>query len=459
MLKRKAEEKLNDWLIRKNALLISGARQVGKSFLVREWGKKHFRRFVEINLFENSEWIEVIENAKGVDDLLFRVSMMSEKELIKGDTLIFFDEIQCAKKADLITLSKFLVQDGKYRYIFSGSLLGVSLNNTLSWPVGYMEEITMYPLDFEEFLWAVGVNETVFSHLRDCFDCKKPVDDFIHSKIIDIYYKYLLIGGMPEAVEAFIKTNDLKKVNKVQSNINSFYIKDITQYAEFKQKVHLERIYDLLPKELNSKNKRFYLGAIGKDKQIAGIEDDFMWLTKAGIAIPAFNVDTPASPLLLARNSRLVKLFASDVGLLSYRLMDTEVQLKLLNKSKDINYGAIFENAVAQELAAHRFSSFYYFNSKKQGEVDFLLEYGGEVLPIEVKSGKAYKRHSALENLLANNDYQIKQAIVFSCANLETKGKILYLPIYMTMFLRKKEEIDAKIKIDLSDLDAKFKGP
>lgn len=459
MIKRKAEEKLNEWLGRNNALLISGARQVGKSFLIREWGKRHFKRFVEINLFENREWAQVVENAKGVDDLLLRVSMMSEKELIEGDTLIFFDEIQCAKKADLVTLSKFLVQDGRYRYIFSGSLLGVSLNNVLSWPVGYMEEIVMYPLDFEEFLWAVGVNPAVLTHLRDCFATKKPVDNLIHSKIIDIYYKYLLIGGMPEAVETFIKTNDLKKVNKVQNNINSFYVKDITQYAEAKQKVHLERIYDLLPEELNSKNKRFSLSDIGKDKQIAGIEDDFMWLTKAGIAIPAFNVDTPASPLLLARNSRLVKLFASDVGLLSYRLMDTEVQLKLLNKSKDINYGAIFENAVAQELASHRFSSLYYFNSKKQGEVDFLLEYGGEVLPIEVKSGKAYKRHSALDNLLFNNDYQIKQAIVFSCANLEVKEKIIYLPIYMTMFLRKKEEINANLKIDLSDINAKFKEP
>ncbi len=453
MLKRKAERKLDEWLQKDDALLILGARQVGKSYLVREFGKAHFKSFIEINLYEKKEWIKVLENAKNADDLLFRISALGEGKLIEGETLIFFDEIQYAKKADLITLSKFLVQKGKYRYIFSGSLLGVSLNeNTASWPTGYMEELTMYPLDFEEFLRAAGLGESLFPYLRSCFEEEKAVDETIHASLIDAFYKYLLIGGMPEAVEEFVDSNDLTKVTSVHEKIDDYYKKDITKYAPIEQRVHLETIYKLLSQELNSKNKRFSLGEIGKSRGIASIEDDFMWLKKAGVAIPTCNVDEPRSPLEISCNSRLVKLFHCDVGMLCFALMDTDVQLKILSKEKSINFGAIFENAVAQELNAHGFHDLYYFSNKKQGEVDFLLEHKGSPLPIEVKSGKDYKKHSALSNLLSNKDYGIDEAIVFSNANLEREGKILYLPIYMVMMLEKRKNTQAKASLDLSSL-------
>lgn len=453
MLKRKAELKLDEWLKKDDALLILGARQVGKSYLVREFGKAHFKSFIEINLYEKKEWIPVLENAKNADDLLFRISALGEGELIEGETLIFFDEIQYAKKADLITLSKFLVQKGKYRYIFSGSMLGASLNeNTASCPTGYMEEFTMYPLDFEEFLRAAGLGESLFPYLRTCFEKEKAVDETIHASLIDAFYKYLLIGGMPEAVQEFVDSNDLGKVNAVHAKIDDYYKKDITKYAPIEQRVHLETIYKLLPQELNSKNKRFTLGEIGKGRGIASIEDDFMWLKKVGVAIPTCNVDEPKSPLEISCNSRLVKLFHCDVGMLCFALMDTDVQLKILAKEKSINFGAIFENAVAQELTAHGFSDLYYFDSKKQGEVDFLVEHKGSPLPIEVKSGKDYKKHSALRNLLSNEHYEIDEAIVFSNANLEREGKVLYLPIYMAMMLEKRKETQVKVSLDLSSL-------
>lgn len=453
MLQRKAENLLKEWKSSNEALLITGARQVGKSYLVREFGKANFKHFVEINLYESKDFVPVLEQAKNAKDLLFRISAYSSEELVPHETLIFFDEIQYAKNCDLITLVKFLVEDGDFRYIFSGSMLGVELNNIASWPTGYMREIRMFPLDLEEFLWAVGLKQSVIDYLEDCFLHEKPVDNLIHERLIDAFYKYLLIGGMPEAVQTFISTNDLKRVHDVQQKIDQYYKKDIVQYAPSAQKVHLDTIYRLMPSELNSKNKRFSLGEVGKGGAVKDIQDDFMWLKKAGVALPVFNVSEPKTPLELSANSRLVKLFLGDVGILSRQLTDTDIQLKLLAKEKDINYGAIFENAVAQELSAHGYENLYYFNSKKQGEVDFLIEYKGDVLPIEVKSGKDYHVHSALENLLKNEDYDIPQAFVLCNGNVERKGKRLYLPIYLVMFIKRSVPRKTKISLNLSALE------
>jgi predicted AAA+ superfamily ATPase len=414
--------------------------------------KDKFDHFVEINLYDHKEWIPVLEQAKNADDLLFRITAFSKESLEEGSTLVFFDEIQYAKHCDLVTMAKFLVEKGKYRFIFSGSMLGVELNNVASWPTGYMREFRMFPMDFEEFLWSVGLNQSVMEHLEKCFVEKAPVDTFVHERLMDAFYKYLLIGGMPEAVQAFVMTNDLKKVNAVQEKINTYYKKDVTQYAPTEQKVHLETIYRLIPQELNKKNKRFTLGEVGKGYEIKDIQDDFMWLKKAGVALPSYNVDEPRVPLEIACNNRLAKIFHADVGMLCYMLMDTDIQMKLFVKEKAINYGAIFENVVAQELTAHGFGELYYFNSKKQGEVDFLIEYKGNVLPLEVKSGKDYKVHSALSNLLSNAEYDIPQAVVLCNGNVNQAGKVMYLPIYMVMLFKRTTPERTTITLDLSTL-------
>lgn len=452
MLKRKAEKTLLDWLESNDALLITGARQVGKSYLVRNFLRDKFDHYIEINLYEHREWVSVLEQAKNAKDLLFRISAFCTENLSEGSTLIFFDEIQYAKHCDLVTIAKFLVENGKYRFIFSGSMLGVELNNVASWPTGYMREFRLFPMDFEEFLWSVGLNQSVMEHLKKCFTEKTPVDTFVHEHLIDAFYKYLLIGGMPEAVQTFVLTNDLKKVNAVQEKINTYYKKDVAQYAPMENKVHLERIYRLIPQELNKKNKRFTLGEVGHGYEIKDIQDDFMWLKKAGVAIPSYNVDEPKSPLELACNNRLSKIFHADVGMLCYMLMDTDIQMKLFTKEKQINYGAIFENFVAQELTAHGFSELYYFNSKKQGEVDFLIEYKGNVLPLEVKSGKDYKIHSALNNLLSNVEYDVRQSVVLCNGNVNQDGKVLYLPIYMIMLFERTAPSSTTITLDLSTL-------
>lgn len=412
MLKRKVEEKMDVWLSGKNALLVDGARQVGKTFLIREFCKKHFENFLKINLVERKDAISVLSKTKNINDFLLVLSSLSNVPLEKGKTVIFIDEIQEAKDLDLVTMAKFLVEEGSYRFIFSGSLLGVELDNTKSWPVGYMDVIRMYPLDLEEFLWANSVNKDVIEEAKNAFFEKREVLEFVHSTLLDYYYKYLIVGGMPEAVNEFLRTNDLNRVSYVQSNINTMYKKDVSKYSLVQEKLNIEEIYTLIPEEINSKNKRFSLGKVGSAYQTRKITDDFVWLTNAGVSIPVYNVSEPTVPLLISANRRLLKLFLADVGLLTNSLMDTDVRIKLLMKEKDINYGAIFENACAQELLCHGFNDLFYYNSKKNGEVDFLITYKGNVLPIEIKSGKDYEKHSALNNLL-NDNYEIKEAFVF----------------------------------------------
>lgn len=445
MLKRKIDSFIRQFFRRsKNALLITGARQIGKTFSVREFGK-NFKSFVEINFVENQDAVEIFRTAKSSSDILLRLSAMTDTPLIKGETLIFFDEVQ--KCPEIVTAIKFLVEEGSYRYVLSGSLLGVELRDLRSVPVGYLEVKDMYPLDFEEFLICNNVSESIISHLKEAFYKKISVDDVIHAKLLELFRLYLVVGGMPAAVSKYLETNNLQEVVVVQREIIRLYKWDISQY-DYKNKLKIEEIFDLIPSELNAKNKRFILKSLNRNAKFAYYEDSFLWLKNAGVALPVYNVEEPKVPLLLAKSRNLFKLFQSDVGLLAAQYSDG-IQLKIIMGQSDINFGAIYENAVAQELAAHDFN-LYYFNSKKQGELDFVVEKDGMILPIEVKSGKDYAVHRALTNILENSEYNIKEALVLSNANIKQVGKILYAPIYMVMLLEKKKENPLIYKIDLS---------
>jgi len=437
MLKRKIEENMDAWLRGNKSLLVEGARQVGKTFLIREFCKKNFENYFEINLLERKDAVNALSKVNNAKDLLLVLSSFSDVSFVPGKTVIFIDEIQEAKELDVVTMSKFLVEEGSYRFIFSGSLLGVELDNTKSWPVGYMEIIKMFPLDFEEFLWANKVNDDVIREARNSFFERRRVLEPIHDKLLDYYYKYLIVGGMPEAVNEFVNSNDLKRVSHVQNMINTMYKKDVGKYSKLQEKLHLEQVYNLIPEELNSKSKRFSLGKIGSVYQTRKITDDFVWLTNAGVGIPVYNVSEPVVPLVISVNRRLLKLFLSDVGILTNCLMDTEIRTKLLSREKSINYGAVFENACAQELLCHGFEEIFYYNSKKNGEVDFLITYKGKVVPLEIKSGKDYEKHSALTNLLSNENYEIDEAFVFCNDNYKISGKIHYFPVYMLSFLER----------------------
>ena len=447
MLYRKISENIKDWILNgKDAFLLTGARQIGKTFIIRECLKELKQDYVELNFIDMPELVNIFANSKNAKDLLLRLSLVCGKSL-SPNTIIFFDEIQEFK--DIITRIKFLVEDNTYRYIMSGSLLGVELSDIRSAPVGYLEIWQMYPMCFEEFVNALGVSKEIIENLKECFDKRCKVDDYIHEKMLDLFYLYLIIGGMPEAVDTYLKTNNLSNVEDIHHKIIEAYKIDFSKY-EKNNKLSLVEIYNALPGQLNSENKRFKISEIGKNALYERKESSFIWLKNAGVVIPVYNITEPKLPLILNEKRSLFKLFSADIGLLTSSYSN-EVKIAILNKDKDINNGAIFENCVAQELLYEGYDV-YYFNSKKYGELDFVIEDGFNVLPIEVKSGKSYKKHSALDNVLSVDSYKIDKAYILCDGNVEVVGKKIYLPIYMLMFIKKKELESPVYKLDISGL-------
>lgn len=436
MLQRKIEKQIWNWLENdKKALLIEGARQVGKTSVIRKVLDDAKRKYVEFNLIDQPEIVGLFKNIENADDLIANLSLLTDKKLIKGETVLFFDEIQEYK--EIVTKIKFLVDEGAFRYIFSGSLLGIELKNIKSAPVGYMRTLTMYPMDFEEFLQLYNFTDELKETLRKSFEERTPINDALHEKLMQIFRMYLIVGGMPAAVKKFRETKDLEDVVAEHEDIITQYKKDFTKYETQEKRLYLTRIYDLIPAELNAKNKRFNFADLRKGLRFERSEDDFIWLEKAGVAMSAYNTSEPIVPLQLNEKSSLFKFFLSDVGLLT-TMYGKATKLKILNNEEDINCGAIYENVAAQELLSHKYKLFYY-NTKSQGEVDLMIEYQGNVLPIEIKSGKTYQRHSALNNLLKIENYTINQAFVFNNYNVEVKNKIVYYPIYMLMFINENE--------------------
>ena len=431
MIERKIYRYLREFFSRETkALLISGARQVGKTFAIRKVGKELFEQVVELNFIEDPSLKTLFANPRNSKELLLRLSAYASGNLKKGKTLFFFDEIQ--ECPDIITAIKFLVDEGSFRYIMSGSLLGVQMKDVRSLPVGYLTEKKMFPLDLEEFAAAVGMSDMVISHIRDCYERKEAVDEVIHTKMLELVNLYLVIGGMPESVVKYLETNNIHDVRSAQSAIVNMYKKDISKY-DIENKLYIQDIFDLIPSELNAKNKRFVLKSLNENAKYERYRNSFLWLADAGVALPTYNLDEPRLPLRLNEQRNLFKLFLNDVGLLS-SYYPFELSLKIIMGEANINFGAIYENLAAQELAAHGYS-LYYFNSKRQGEIDFVIEHEGDVVPIEIKSGKDFKRHNALSNVMATHDYGINTAFVMSNSNLSCSNRINYLPIYMLMFI------------------------
>ena len=447
MLNRKIDKYLIEYYQKSgNALLITGARQVGKTYSIREFGKG-FKSFIEINFIENPDAVGLFKDAKGSTDILMRLSTITNVPMIKGDTLIFFDEVQ--ECPDIVTAIKFLVDEGSYRYILSGSLLGVELKDIRSVPVGYMGVKEMFPLDFEEFIRCVGINENVIATVKEAWTKRRPVDDFIHNKMMELFRLYLIVGGMPAAVSKYLESNNLQEVLAVQQEIIQLYKKDIAKYDP-DNKLYIEEIFNLIPPELNAKNKRFILKRLNENAKYERYENSFLWLKNAGVAIPVYNVEEPKVPLLLARSRNLLKLFLNDIGLLAAQYADG-IQVRIIKGDKDINFGSIYENAVAQELVAHGFEP-YFYNSKKRGEIDFVIENNGKVLPIEVKSGKDYVYHRALSNIMDCEEYDLPEALVLNNDNLTVEGRITYVPVYMVMFIVKSVPSVTQYRVDISEL-------
>ncbi len=447
MLRRKIEKDIINWLKNENkALLIDGARQVGKTYVIRKVLRENNYKYNEFNLLKTPEIIELLKNSENIDDLITNLSLFAESPFEKGKTVIFFDEIQEFK--ELATKIKFWVDEGSFKFIFSGSLLGVELKGIKSAPVGYLKTITMYPLDFEEFLQIYNFTAELKESLQTSFIERKPVNEEVHNRMMKIFNTYLNVGGMPSAVKRFNETKSLEDVISEHNDIIVQYKKDFTRYEKEDKKPYLTQIYDLIPAELNSQSKRFNFSDLKKGLRYERSEENFVWLASAGVAHPSYNVTEPIVPLLLNEKSSLFKLFLSDVGMLT-SMYGRATKMQLLMNDQNINYGAIYENAVAQELKAHGFK-LYYFTGRKTGELDFVIEYNGKIMPIEVKSGKDYNRHSALNNVLNIENYSIDEAFVLSNFNVSVANKITYYPIYMLMFI-KNDDIEMP-KLELDDL-------
>lgn len=447
MLFRKVNQYIDEFYkTSNNALLLTGARQTGKTYSARLLGQK-YNNFIELNFIENPGAIELFKDVTSADEILLRLSAVVSKPMVPGETLIFFDEVQ--KCDNIVTAVKFLVDDGRYRYILSGSLLGIELRDIRSVPVGYMGVKEMFPLDFEEFIINLGVSDMVISRLRECWEERRPVDPIIHEKLMQLFRLFLIVGGMPAAVAEYQTSNNVNTVLRVQQDIIALYRSDISQYAR-KDKLKIKEIFDILPSELDAKNKRFILKSLHDHAKYDRYENCFLWLKDAGVAIPVYNVDEPKVPLKLSETRNLFKLFSNDVGLLAAQYADG-IQLKILTGDSSVNIGAVYENVIAEELLSHGIYP-YYYNNKRRGEVDFVISLGDKVMPIEVKSGKDYQRHTALTNLMADYPDSVYDAVVLCNGNLEVSGRITYIPIYMVMFIRPMESDVGVYRIDLTGL-------
>ncbi len=433
MLQRRMESYIRQWIKNSDkALLIDGARQVGKTFVIRQALQEEGCNFVEFNLVDTPELVSLLGQSATVEEMVTNLSLFASKPLVKGATYIFIDEIQEFK--ELATKIKFWVDEGSFRYIFSGSLLGVELRNIRSAPVGYLTTATMYPLDFEEFLQLYNFTDELKASLQEAFANRTPVNEAVHEKLMKIFATYLTVGGMPAAVQKFKDTGSLEDVMAEHQDIIEQYKRDFTRYETDKTKLLLTQIYELIPAELNSQTKRFNYADIKKGLRFERSEENFLWLERAGVALPVYNSTEPAVPLLMNQKRSLFKLFLSDVGMLT-TMYGRATKAQLLSDHSDMNNGAIYENVVAQELVAHGFD-LYYYSSKKYGELDILLEKDGKLLPIEVKSGKSYGRHSALNNVMSLENYDIPEAFVLSGSNVSVNGNVVYYPVYMLMFIK-----------------------
>lgn len=442
MIKRTAYQKLLDWKNNSHqcALLIDGARQVGKTFLVREFAKNEYESFLEINFIETPEARSIFAGNLSADTLIPFLTSLAKSSLIPGKTLVFFDEVQECPRAR--TAIKFLVDDGRFDYIESGSLLGVSYQDVPSLPVGYEAELRMFPLSFEEFCGALGNYEEALAVARQAFECQVAVPGPFHQQLMKLFSYYLIVGGMPAAVSRFAETRDLAQVLEVQKAILKLYRKDIARYA--RNRIHVQAILDALPGELNKKNKRFKLSDIAKSARSERYESDFLWLADAGVALPCYNVSQLVLPLSLNKQHSVFKLFLCDTGLLAAMLGDG-VQFQILQGNLDVNWGSVLENACAQILTANGFEALYY-EKAKHGEIDFVVPKGAKVVPIEAKSGRIFRAHAALDNILRVKSWGLDFAYVFCRSNttidaLVPDGRdiectIAYMPWYLITFLK-----------------------
>ena len=441
---REAMEDLRKWAAspRRKPLVVTGARQVGKTWLVLEFGRGYFDAVAHVTFLDNEVMKSVFAGSLEPDRLLAAISAYTGTDASNGKTLVFLDEIQECPRA-IASLKRFCEDRPDVPVVAAGSLLGVAMNRSssardeserVSWPVGKVDYLDMHPMTFREFVEAVGQPQLARLLRADSLELASAMGE----KYDDLLRTYLFTGGMPEAVSNFADNSNLNDVMRIHRDILSQYKLDFTQYETEDKHLLLTNAYELIPAELLKQNRRYIVTDLKKGLHFERVQSTFLWLKNAGVALSVFNSTEPRIPLKLNEKSSLFKLYFADVGMLTSEYgMNTKSML--LTKNQNLNAGGIYENAIAQELYSKGFR-LYYYNSNRLGELDFVIEYNNRALPIEVKSGKDYTIHSAMNNCLANSEYQMQEGIVFANCNVSRKGKVTYLPIYMVMFLQQDSE-------------------
>ena len=451
MLYRKVTDKIKDYLSSNSGrmLMVDGARQIGKSYIIRWVGQRMFTNYIEINMEEDKLGDRIFADARTTKDFYMALSVVAgDRMKDKANTLVFIDEIQAYDH--LLTLVKFLMTEDKYTYIASGSLLGITLKNTQSVPIGSLEVLHMYPMDFEEFLYANGVGELTVKAMKDNFENMQGLSDAMHNKMLDFFKKYLIVGGLPKAVETFVESRNITEIRSIQNEVHDLYEVDCTKYEdEHGTKLKIRRIFEMIPSTLENKKKRIVIKDIEDKnwKRTSDYLDEFEYLISSGIALEVKAISKPSYPLVENSGKNLLKLYLNDVGILSsiyYRNNITAI----MSDINSINLGTVYETVVAQELKAHGYG-LYYYDNKKNGEVDFLIDNADNLsnIPIEVKSGKDYTVHSALTRFISNDEYNIKKAYVLSNEqNVYAEKGITYIPIYYVMFFNNISNVVAQFK-------------
>ena len=441
MLRRKIRPVIYNHLAGKNTkiMVIDGARQIGKSYIIRDVAQELFPNYIEIDFVEDKAGDKIFENATTTEEFYFRLSSIAGEKMkgTKEDTIVFLDEIQAYPH--LLTLLRFLRKEGRFTYIASGSLLGVTLQNTPSVPAGDILITHMFQLDFEEFLWANGFSEDAIGKLEQKFLLRERLDDAMHERLLNLFKKYLLVGGLPDAVNEFIGSRNMVAVRAIHDSIHALYGADASQYDK-EHKLQITRIYNMVPSLMANKKKRVVYKDIEekRDKRSDNYRDEFDYIIGAGICLDVKAISSPTFPLKESESKNLVKLYMNDVGLLTNALYKYNIDA-VMNDRLSVNLGSVYESVVASELKAHGIEQLFYYDNKAHGEVEFILDDydNAAILPVEVKSGKDYTIHRALNTFLSNPNYRVQQAYVLSNAKeIRQEGYVTYLPIYFAMFIK-----------------------
>jgi len=434
MLKRKIINDLIKWKNNKEKkpLIVEGARQVGKTYIIEKFAKENYSSFLEINFLKRPDLNSIFEGNLEPSEIYSRINLRIPEFVLKPhETLIFLDEIQ--KCPEAITALKFLAEDGSYDIICSGSILGIGYARASSFPVGYVERLNMYPLDFEEFLWAMGMKEESISYIKTFFDNKKQIDDGLHTSMMDYFKNYIVIGGMPEVVEKFIDGKNYQEAFSKQREIIEDYREDIVKYAEKDEKSKIRACFDSIPKQLAKENKKFQYKLVEPKATYEKYYGALQWLADAGVISFCYNISKPELPLEGFARQEIFKVYMNDTGLLISMLGDNEIPAKIMSGDLGIYKGAIYENIIAQIFTSQG-RKLYYFNYNGTLEIDFFISYKGNATAIEVKAADNTKSKS-LDSVIKN--WGVKQGIKLSSKNLgSTKEHIENIPLYMSIFLK-----------------------